>query len=114
MKRRQFLAGAAAAIVRPARASSPRITRIRLAPIQGRFHKFVAMNSYDTAPKGHTCSNTLARIETDAGVEGVGVMGYSPAGRQFATEVRAPLGANPLELYQTAFVSGRLTYSEVC
>jgi len=100
MRRRQFLAGAAAAIVRPARASSPRITRIKLAPIQGRFHKFVAMNSYDTAPKGHTYSNTLVRIETDAGVEGVGVMGYSPAGRQFTTEVRALLGANPLELYQ--------------
>jgi len=42
----------------------------------------------------------------DAGVEGVGEMGYSPAGRQFAAEVRALLGANPLELYQTE--DGRL------
>ncbi|MCX6636606.1 MAG: hypothetical protein NT090_16215, partial [Acidobacteria bacterium] len=107
MRRRQFLAGAAAAIVRPARASSPRITRIKLAPIQGRFHKFVAMNSYDTAPKGHTYSNTLVRIETDVGVEGVGVMGYSPAGRQFENTCLALTGANPLELYEMS--AGRIT-----
>jgi D-galactarolactone cycloisomerase len=101
MRRREFLAAAALG------PSSPRITRLRLAPIQGRFHKFVAMNSYDTAPKGHTYSNTLVRVETSAGVEGVGVMGYSPAGKQFAADARALLGANPLELYEMS--AGRIT-----
>ena len=41
-----------------------RITRIRVSMVQGRFHKFVAMNAYDLAPKGHTYENPLIRIET--------------------------------------------------
>ena len=53
------------------------IRGIALAPVECRFHKFVAMNSYDTAPKGHTYSNTLVCIRTGDGAEGVGVMGYA-------------------------------------
>jgi L-alanine-DL-glutamate epimerase-like enolase superfamily enzyme len=81
-------------------AGGARITRFTLAPIQGRFHKFVAMNSYDTAPKGHTYDNMLVRISTDAGVEGVGVMGYTASNEVFLGALRKLLGSNPFELYE--------------
>ena len=87
---------AAAAAARPA----ARITRITLAPIQGRFHKFVTMNSYDRAPKGHTYENTLVRIATDQGVEGVSVMGYPAPDAAFLSAAKSLLGADPLALYQ--------------
>ena len=74
MNRRNFLALSAAAGA--SNAATARISRITLAPIECRFHKFVAMNAYDKAPKGHTYSNTLVRVQTDQGVEGIGVMGY--------------------------------------
>ena len=35
------------------------------------FRSFVAMNAYDTKPKGYTYEHSLIRIETDAGVEGL-------------------------------------------
>jgi len=76
-----------------------RITRILVAPIQGRYHKFVCMNAYDTVPKGHTYGNTLVRIETDQGIEGVGVMSYSAPDDAFLRALRGLLGANPLEIY---------------
>ena len=89
------------------RAAAPaRITRFTLAPILGRFHKFVAMNSYDTAPKGHTYNSTLVRISTDAGVEGVGVMGYAASNEAFHGALRKLLGADPHELYEMR--SGRI------
>jgi len=83
MQRRHFLgalAGTAAAVrATVAEAAAPhRISSITLAPIECRFHKFVAMNSYDAAPKGHTYTNTLVRIATGEGAEGVGVMEYRP------------------------------------
>ena len=86
MERRHFLislgtALAARGAARAAAKASARVTKITLASVQGRFHKFVAMNSYDTAPKGHTYTNTLVRIATDQGVEGVGVMAYALPGR---------------------------------
>jgi len=58
MNRRAFLASLApsAAALCASKNAPDRITRITLAPIQrqGRFHKFVTMNAYDTVPKGHT------------------------------------------------------------
>ena len=77
-----------------------RVQRITLARIEGRFHKFVAMNSYDTAPKGHTYTNTLVRLFTDQGVEGTGVMEYAAPDAAFEQAVRGLLGANPLEIYE--------------
>ena len=95
--RRDFLQCVAASAASAAAGAAPvKIRSITLAPLECRFHKFVAMNSYDTAPKGLTYSNTLVRVETSAGVEGVGVMGYSPAGRQFENACLALTGANPL------------------
>ncbi len=101
MRRRHFLASLAApAVIRAAPRAPVRITAIRLAPIEGRFHKFVSMNSYDTAPKGHTYTNTLVRIATDQGIEGVGVASGA-ADRVFQDAVRALIGADPLSLYET-------------
>lgn len=102
MTRKTFLLSlAGGAVVRPVAGRKPvRITRIALAPIEGRFHRFVAMNSYDTAPKGHTYQNTLVRVATDQGVEGVGVMEYAAPDEAFLKAVRVLVGANPLEVYE--------------
>ena len=109
MTRRIFLSSLAAAtavraVARPARAPSgagpaARITRISLVPIQGRFHKFVAMNSYDTAPKGHTYTNHLIRIATDAGAEGVGAMGYAAPDEAYRAALKGLIGADPLAIF---------------
>ncbi len=109
MNRRFFLLGLASSAVSRAAAPAPRITKLIFTPIQGRFHKFVAMNSYDTAPKGHTYTNTLVRIQTDQGVEGVGVMEYALPDEAFYGAVKSLLNANPLEIYKRhdGFIAGR-------
>jgi L-alanine-DL-glutamate epimerase-like enolase superfamily enzyme len=73
----------------------------------GRFHKFVAMNAYDVAPKGHTYSNHLVRVQTGQGVEGVGVMGYGAPDEKFYAALRSLVGADPLALYEME--NGRIT-----
>lgn len=99
--RRTFLAstttviGAACAVTAPAK-----ITSIALATIQGNFHKFVAMNSYDNEPKGTRYTNTLLRISTDAGVEGVGVMGYTRPNAAFLSDIHSLIGVSPEALYE--------------
>ncbi len=112
MNRRHFMVSlgttlGAAGAVRAAPKAQVRITKITLATVQGRFHKFVAMNSYDTAPKGHTYTNTLVRIATDQGVEGVGVMAYAPPDKEFHVALRQLVGLDPAALYQ--FQDGRIT-----
>jgi len=67
----------------------------------------VAMNSYDRAPKGHTYSNTLVRIQTGQGVEGIGVMGYTAPDPQFHQALKSLIGADPLSLYEMK--NGRIT-----
>lgn len=105
MHRRSFLALVAAAGT--SGAATAKIRSITLAPIECRFHKFVAMNAYDKVPKGHTYSNTLVRILTDQGVEGVGVMGYPAPDPEFHQALRGLLGADPLSLYEMK--DGRIT-----
>jgi len=101
MNRRLFLSTLAASSAGTRlRAAGPRITQITVANTEGRFHKFVAMNSYDKAPKGHTYVNTVIRVKTDQGVEGAGVMGYSLPDKPFLTALKSLIGANPLELYR--------------
>jgi L-alanine-DL-glutamate epimerase-like enolase superfamily enzyme len=102
MDRRGFLCSLAAA----AAPAAARITRVLLAPVDGRFHKFVAMNRYDPAPKGHTYANTLVRIQTAQGVEGVGVMGYRAPDAEFQQVLRKLIGSDPLGLYE--MVDGRI------
>jgi D-galactarolactone cycloisomerase len=107
MQRRRFLfsmAGAAASGYIPA--SGARIARITVAPIQGRFHKFVAMNSYDEAPKGHTYENWLVRVLTGEGAEGIGVMSGRPTA-EFQSAARKLLGADPMSVYRME--DGRIT-----
>src|SRR5712691_11656411 len=101
MKRRHFLLlMAASGVVRAVPRQQVKITRITLTPIEGRFHKFVAMNSQAIRPAGHTYSNTLVRIATDQGVEGIGVMGYAAPDDTFLRALKTLAGANPLELYE--------------
>ncbi len=92
-----------------ARASAARITGIALSTIEGRFHKFVAMNAYDNEPKGTTYTNTLVRIETNSGVEGLGVMSYPLPDAEFLADIRNLLGADPEALYefQDGHIAGR-------
>ena len=108
MNRRYFLSAlAASASVRVARPAGARITRITVAPIEGRFHKFVTINAYDRVPKGHTYANQLIRIQTSEGVEGVGVLGYRASDEAFMKALRTLIGADPLALYQ--MTDGRIT-----
>ena len=101
MNRRHFLLSlAASGVVRAVPRDQVKITRITLASIEGRFHKFVAMNSQGARPAGHTYSNTLVRIATDQGVEGIGVMGYAAPNDAFLGALKTLVGANPLELYE--------------
>jgi D-galactarolactone cycloisomerase len=65
------------------------------------------MNSYDRAPKGHTYTNTLVRMTTDQGVEGVGVMEYASPDDAFRAAVRRLIGVNPLQIYEMK--DGRIT-----
>jgi D-galactarolactone cycloisomerase len=113
MKRREFMAAGVAALqaavgtVSLRAAQGDKIRSITLAPVECRFHKFVAMNSYDTAPKGHTYTNTLVRILTQAGAEGVGVMGYTAPDAAFQQALKTLVGADPLSLYEIK--DGRIT-----
>ncbi len=112
MDRRHFMVSlgttlGAAAAVRAAPKAQARITKITLAAVRGRFHKFVAMNSYDKAPKGHTYTNTLVRIATNQGVEGVGVMAYAVPDKDFHAALGELVGRDPETLYQ--FQDGRIT-----
>src|SRR6202011_5643402 len=104
MNRRHFLATLSAApLFAPPTTAAPRrppsrITRIRLSTLQGRFHKFVAMNAYDKVPKGHTYEHPLIRIETDQGSEGIGAGTYALADGTYAAALKPLIGANPLEI----------------
>src|SRR5215469_7436236 len=100
MKRRHFILGLSAMPIVATPKSTTRITRIRLATLQGRFHKFVAMNAYDKAPKGYTYEHTLIRIETDQGLEGIGAGTYAPPDQSYADSLKPLIGVNPLDLYQ--------------
>ena len=113
MNRRHFiatLAASATSAAATASSTSAPLRRVRPSPVaiksvilanfEGRFHKFVAMNSYDRAPKGHTYPQTLVRIATDQGIEGVGVMGYAAATAEFHRSLKSLIGANPLDLYE--------------
>jgi len=85
-----------------------RITRIRISTLQGRFHKFVAMNAYDKTPKGHTYEHSLFRIETDQGVEGIGPGTYTNFHTpEFAATFKPLIGANVFDLYRME--QGRIT-----
>jgi len=107
MHRRKFLFSLAGGALAQAAPPQPvRITQLAFAPLEGRFHKFVAMNSQDKTPKGHTYSGTLVRIATDQGIEGLGTMGYAPPDADFLRAASALVGANPLALYR--FESGRI------
>lgn len=102
LDRRSFLTAltASASAARGASRPSARITRVRIATLEGRFHKKVAMNAYDTAAKGDTYTHPLIRIETDQGVEGIGAGTYRLKLDDYVPELQPLLGKNPLELYE--------------
>jgi hypothetical protein len=61
MNRRHFIGAIAPVAAGWAQSASARIKRITLAPIQGRFHKFVTMNAYDTARPTRTALTGATR-----------------------------------------------------
>src|SRR5512141_1887685 len=109
MLRRQFLGSLAGAAASSGRAPA-RIARISFAPMEGRFHKFVAMNSYDTAPKGHTYSGTLMRVCTDQGVDVAGAL-LDRAGKLAGKPCGRRLGRRARE--RVAVYDGTLYFSDV-
>lgn len=102
INRRGFLTALAtsASALRGASKTAVRITRIRVSILEGRFHKQVAMNAYDKAPKGATYTHPLLRIETDQGVEGIGAGTYRMNLDDYVAELQRLIGKNPLELYE--------------
>jgi L-alanine-DL-glutamate epimerase-like enolase superfamily enzyme len=104
MLRRTFLSSisplAAGGLLFAARPEPARITRIRVAPAQGHFHKFVAMNAYDKAPKGRTFEHALIRIETNRGVEGIGAGTYAKPDDALFAALKKLIGEDPVELLQ--------------
>jgi L-alanine-DL-glutamate epimerase-like enolase superfamily enzyme len=102
MDRRGFLTAlsTSASALRAATQTPARITRIRVSILEGRFHKLVAMNAYDKAPKGETYTHPLLRIETDQGIEGIGAGTYRMNLDEYVTELQPLIGKNPLELYE--------------
>ena len=111
--RRVFLGQLSAAVLAP-RAfaqehhADAKIRRIRLSTLQGRFQKFVAMNAYDTKPKGETYEHTLIRIETDAGVEGLAPASYTDLRTAaYAQELKSLIGAKLNEIY--TFSDGKIS-----
>jgi D-galactarolactone cycloisomerase len=101
MRRRDFLCLAAAAAAKmPAAKGSAKISRITITPIEGRFHKKVAMNAYDQAPKGETYATHLLRVFTAEGVSGTGTLDYSSPDKAMLESLRNLIGADPLELYE--------------
>jgi D-galactarolactone cycloisomerase len=104
LDRRAFLSAAtlSASALRGVSQTSARITRIRVSILEGRFHKLVAMNAYDQAPKGRTYTHPLIRIETDAGIEGIGAGTYQMNLDSYVTDLKPLIGRNPLDLYEVA------------
>jgi D-galactarolactone cycloisomerase len=100
MNRRTFVLSLAASPLLSTSKTATKIKRIRLSTMQGRFHKFVAMNAYDKAPKGRTYEHTLIRIETDAGVEGIGAGTYAISNGKYAESLKPLIGQNPFDLYR--------------
>lgn len=99
--RRTFLSTASVALGAAKAVAAPvRISSITLSTIRGDFHKFVAMNAYDNQPKGTSYENVLVRIMTDAGIEGVGVMGYTKPDAEFLKDIRSLLGTDPEAAYE--------------
>lgn len=100
--RRSFLASLAASpILCGPRPEPARITRIRVSQAQGRFAKFVAMNSHDTAAKGETYEHPLIRIETNRpGIEGIGAGVYAKPDEAFFSAVRLLLGKDTSVLFR--------------
>jgi L-alanine-DL-glutamate epimerase-like enolase superfamily enzyme len=108
MHRRHFLSALAAAPLLAQPKPAAKIKRIRISTLQGRFHKFVAMNAYDKAPKGYTYEHTLYRIETDQGTEGIAAGNYTNlATREHAESLKPLIGMSPFELYEMK--NGRIT-----
>jgi len=102
--RRRFLTAltTSASALRGASQTSARITRIRLSILEGRFHKLVAINAYDQALKGGTYTHPLLRIETDAGIEGIGAGTYQMNLDNYVADLKPLIGKNPLDLYEMA------------
>ncbi len=100
MKRRCFLSGLATAAIGSGAKASSRITRISSTPVQGRFHKFVAMNAYDQAPKGRTYEHSLIRIFAGDAAQGTGAGVYANIDAETLEQFRPLLGADPMSIYE--------------
>jgi D-galactarolactone cycloisomerase len=111
--RRAFMTQLSAATLAPRlfaqdHRTDAKIKRIRLSTLHGKFQKFVAMNAYDTKPKGESYEHTLIRIETDSGVEGIAPASYRDlCTAAYAKELKPLIGAKISELY--TFSNGRIS-----
>ena len=57
----------------------PVIKRFSVFKSTGNFNRFIAMNAYDTAPKGINGTKSIVTILLTDGTVGIGPVGYRPA-----------------------------------
>lgn len=78
----------------------PVIERISMLTVPGHFHRAIAMNAYDSKPKGQKTRVRMCRIALSDGTEGIGVMGYVRPDEKAQRRLRSFLGADPQSLYR--------------
>lgn len=84
----------------PATQAQPVIKRITLLTVPGRFYRPIAMNAYDTRPKGQETRVRMCRVVLSDGTEGIGVLGYVRVDEDALQGLRDFLGVDPLSLYR--------------
>ncbi|MDB5248329.1 MAG: galactonate dehydratase [Segetibacter sp.] len=79
--------------------AGPVIKSITLLKATGNFSRFIAMNSYDVAPKGVKGVNALVKMTFSDGSESVGPMGYSKATDEVLAKIKLLIGKDPFSFY---------------
>ena len=111
LNRRNFLKSAALPLVTPWKIFSetscdssdeqgPVIKSFTVFKGSGNFNRFIAMNAYDTAPKGITGTKSIVTVLLSDGTVGIGPVGYRPADDAALKKLRALIGKDPLSFYE--------------
>lgn len=79
--------------------AGPVIKSISLIRASGSFSRFIAMNAYDTAPKGVKGVNALVKMTFSDGSESVGTMGYTKPTDEIMAKMKQLIGKDPFSFY---------------
>lgn len=73
----------------------------------GNFHRFVGMNSYDTAPKGINGTKMIVKVVLADGTIGIGPVGYRQADEAALAKIKQLIGKDPFTFYH--WQDGKIT-----